>query len=629
MAFDFGTNITDPQVQAIINALASGQFSPQDASTIATQLQAPTLDASIPGGQPDPGSTFLTPAQYSALLPYIGSLGFSGADPVPTFTPGSAEAGGQPVFLGFGGPDNSPMWSQPATPGSIDSGTAGTDLQYLISHGFASGSQPDAGGPDPFGFVTSFGLGQIGREIGGGTGTAADVLGTVGQIGGSALLGTALAGGVGNAIGTGAGIAEGAGGVAEGAAAGGTLGEAGTSLAGGEIAAGGGGAAEGAVAGGSSAIPGGSLGLLDLATGGEGFSTAPSGVSVLGQSAPVAGGFNAGLGAGFGAGAAAGAGSGPGGGASGASSLEGGGTFSGTATDPTQATSASGTFGNLGASNPITGAAPDASTTGATTATGTPTATGSPAFDPTTGVTGSPGSATGTTMDFTSPALSVANSALSDAPAGMDAIAAQNFAAENTANPALSATLDNTGISGGAGPAPGGGFGASDIMKFLKSNPNLILGGVGLGAAAANKPSLPNMGNLNAEATAANNTANSLINAETSGQLPPGQQQMVQNALNDTISGIRAKYANMGLSGSSSEQQEIAAARERAAATTADLATKVTGQGLNALGLAEQIYATIAQLKLGQDQGLQQAIANFAGAAAGGAGGQLVKSLAA
>ncbi len=512
----------DPQVRALLAALASGQLSPGFASDIAAQF---ARNESYPNQATNiPASYRQNTAQY--LLPTFGGD--------PSMNPG------------LPGYTDSPSTSHAETP------EQGQEMAALTKE------YPYVAPPDNFNFWTDAfpnlisagaeGAGQgIGQGIGGDTG--GQVGGIIGGIAGGALVG----GGVGSFL----GAAGGAAGAGEGAAGGAFASSADIGLVPGSVGAAGGGAGgAGAGAGGAAALEGGSFGATNPDIGIVPGSTASGG---------------------------------------------------------------GGTFGNLGASNPITGAASDASS-----GSSTPNSTsGSPAFNPTTGVSGSPGSATGTPMDFTqgSPILDVASSIPPGTPAGMDSTAAANFAAENTANPALSATLNNTGLSGpGAGPAPGGGFGYSDILKFIKSNPSLLLGAGSLGVSALSKPKIPNVNDLNSAANATKNTADQLINSEVNGRLPPGMQSMVSNALNDTIAGIKAKYANMNLSGSSSEQQEIQAAQERAAATTAQLATTVTNQGLNAENMAAQIFQQIAQLRLGQDQGLQNAISAFAGGAGAGAG---------
>lgn len=587
-ATDPFAGITDQGVHDLLTQLVQGQLSPQFADEIAGQFQQ---SGYLPNLNPDIGKYSAATAPYYVQPSGNEGNPNAGFDANGNFiTPGNDGASAQQLQE-FGNLTNEFSASFPQVPGM-------TGLDFLSLFG------PVLAGP-----IGGAAAGALGE--GAGAVSAASGSGITGFAGSQA--GSAIGGAVGGA--QGAQIGGVAGGLAGGAASpGGDFGVGAVD-----------GAADAVPSGGMSGIPGGDFGLGSLSLTGDNAFTS-GGQSIA--SPALAGSTESALG-GIGLGAALGGG--PGGGASGASALEGG---SPSNTSPAPTTGSSSAFGNLGASNPITGQAPDASgldaTSGSSTAPGaaSPAATpaGSPAFNPTTGTSGSPGSATGTSMDFSqlaSPILDVANQASGNAPAGMDSIASANFNAENTSNPALATSLENSGLSG---PAPGGGFQGSDILKFIKSNPNLLLGGAGLGISALNKPKIPNINNLTADANSADATANGLINAEQTGQLPPGQQQMVQSALSDSIAGIKAKYANMNLSGSSSEQQEISAAQERAAATTAQLATQVTGQGLTALQLSEQIYAQIANIKLQEDQGLQNAIAQFSGAAALGAGQQLIKS---
>lgn len=162
---------------------------------------------------------------------------------------------------------------------------------------------------------------------------------------------------------------------------------------------------------------------------------------------------------------------------------------------------------------------------------------------------------------------------------------------------------------GGADSATGGA--ATDqggFMDFLKRNPWLLpAGAVGMAALQGNQPIAgeKQLKELAAQAAGVGKLSNTL----QTGQLPPGAEGLVQNALNDTIAGIRSNYANMGLSGSSMEAQDIAAAQSRAAAQRFQLASAITTQGLDAAGLSANIYAQIAQLQLGQDSELSNALA--------------------
>lgn len=158
------------------------------------------------------------------------------------------------------------------------------------------------------------------------------------------------------------------------------------------------------------------------------------------------------------------------------------------------------------------------------------------------------------------------------------------------------------------------------ISNFLRQNgPLLSLGALGASALMP-KTQIPNMGAMTGNANAASQTAQSLIPSVSTGKLPAGAEQMVQNATKDAVTNIKAKYAGMGLSGSSMEGQDVAAANERAQAMRFQIADELTKTGLNAAGLSDQMYAQLAQLILSQDSGLMDAIAGFANAMAlGGA----------
>lgn len=186
--------------------------------------------------------------------------------------------------------------------------------------------------------------------------------------------------------------------------------------------------------------------------------------------------------------------------------------------------------------------------------------------------------------------------------------------------------------TGGPAVAPSGGGGvtpppsASDpgflggVSNFLRQNAPLLSAAAGVGAIGKQllaPSSIPNLSQMTAAGTAANKAAQDLIPSVSTGKLPAGAEQMVQNATNDAITGIRAKYANLGLSGSTMEQQDIAAAQQRAQAMRFDLAQQLTQTGLNAAGLQEQIYSQIANLVLNQDKGLSDALAAFAQAMGG------------
>ena len=71
------------------------------------------------------------------------------------------------------------------------------------------------------------------------------------------------------------------------------------------------------------------------------------------------------------------------------------------------------------------------------------------------------------------------------------------------------------------------------------------------------------------------------------------------------------------------EGQDIAAANERAAAERFKIASDVTQQGLQAAGMADSVYAQIAQLQMSQDTQLRDALTAFSQAL--GLGGGLMR----
>lgn len=126
-------------------------------------------------------------------------------------------------------------------------------------------------------------------------------------------------------------------------------------------------------------------------------------------------------------------------------------------------------------------------------------------------------------------------------------------------------------------------------------------------------PPMPYQGTLLANANALNNAAGPLISSESTGILPPGQQTIVNQGVQDAQTAIRAKYASMGLTGSTMEQQDLSAAQQRGQIAAAQMAAQATQTGLNEMGTANQIYADIANYQLTQDTALQSSISNLTG----------------
>ena len=203
---------------------------------------------------------------------------------------------------------------------------------------------------------------------------------------------------------------------------------------------------------------------------------------------------------------------------------------------------------------------------------------------------------------------------------------------------AIDAAAGQAGVNG-APAALKGGIG-SDIMSALKSvGPSLGVGAIGTVLAPQlskliNKvPQQDALGTLQSQeaALAASQQAygSALQQPLLTGVLPPQQQQVVDNAVNDAIASTKARYANLGLSGSTMEADAISQITSQKLAMQGQLESQMAalGQGAvsqasNAMGLQDQIYNQLMQTQVSQDNNLQNAIARFAGAAAGASTGK-------
>lgn len=168
-----------------------------------------------------------------------------------------------------------------------------------------------------------------------------------------------------------------------------------------------------------------------------------------------------------------------------------------------------------------------------------------------------------------------------------------------------------TGAAGAAAPAVASGAsgGLGGIADFFKNNPALVAGGVGLGAelmgTGGGDPAAEKA--LRAQAK----QLGSIGSAGLSGNLTPSAQV----AYNDAVTTIKAQYAKMGLGGSTMEAQDIAAAKERAVAASAQ-------EGLQELGLSDNLYASILGYTQQKDDQLSSAISNLMSSIGYGLGAQ-------
>lgn len=105
----------------------------------------------------------------------------------------------------------------------------------------------------------------------------------------------------------------------------------------------------------------------------------------------------------------------------------------------------------------------------------------------------------------------------------------------------------------------------------------------------------------------------------TNGTLPPGAQTGIDQAANSAKASIRSKYASMGMSGSSSEQQELAAVDSNAQVQGEQIAQQLLNSGIQENQLSSQLYQSLLNGTLASDKQLSSAISGFAGSLAGAA----------
>lgn len=167
--------------------------------------------------------------------------------------------------------------------------------------------------------------------------------------------------------------------------------------------------------------------------------------------------------------------------------------------------------------------------------------------------------------------------------------------------------------------------GTGSIGDVLKANANLAIPAAGL-AYSAYKGNQPLPGQSENEGIANSVAAQSaeLRSYLSSGQLPPGLQSKLMQDANAAKAAIRSRYASMGLSGSSSERQELGAVDTQVTAQRAEMARSLLETGIGEANLASNMYNHMSQQALQEDEALGNSIANFASAAGGHYGGKRI-----
>ena len=181
-------------------------------------------------------------------------------------------------------------------------------------------------------------------------------------------------------------------------------------------------------------------------------------------------------------------------------------------------------------------------------------------------------------------------------------------------------------IGGAANSAWHGAGSAIDSLGSIVASPTGKLVGAGVTGVGLvenlmrSRQTLPGMGQQGSIAAGAAQQGTLLSSYLTSGTLPPGVQSSINQALNSAITTIRSRHAAAGTSGSSTEQQEIAAAQQNAVTNGVNIADQLLSAGSNLTSLSAQVYQALVTENQALNTGVNQAVGNLAYVLGGGTG---------
>ena len=233
---------------------------------------------------------------------------------------------------------------------------------------------------------------------------------------------------------------------------------------------------------------------------------------------------------------------------------------------------------------------------------------GTSAASPATGVAGTGGNFDNLVQDLGTPGAtgSAQQAGVMGVPGGLGGTGAAPAVSTDTGG--LTGLLKSLGVDTSGGPA-----------GILKGNASTLLNVGGLAKdLIAGTPKIPNEGQLTGSASLLSQLGATNEAALNSGLLPPGADQAIQQAVQSEKARVRSQYAQMGLSGSTMEQQALGSVDANAAAQRLQLMQQLVTTGLNETNMADQIYAGLARQQMANDQALQSSIAGFASNLAGG-----------
>lgn len=163
------------------------------------------------------------------------------------------------------------------------------------------------------------------------------------------------------------------------------------------------------------------------------------------------------------------------------------------------------------------------------------------------------------------------------------------------------------------------------LWHAVASNPQAVLGALGLGYQTLSAPKLPNeaglINTLTGQAQTANSQAASLEAALQSGVLPPGAQAAIDQATQAAKARVISNYAARGMDTdpktNASLAQDLNAIDQQAAGAVFAAADQLYSQGLRQAGISSSLYQQILATTSAQNQQTANAVSNFVSALAG------------
>lgn len=168
--------------------------------------------------------------------------------------------------------------------------------------------------------------------------------------------------------------------------------------------------------------------------------------------------------------------------------------------------------------------------------------------------------------------------------------------------------MQSLGLSGSGSPSTG------NLLGSLLSGGALAYKALdGTGSSSAEKA-------VKGEAANANAQGQQLESYLANGTLPPGAQQYVNQQVAAQQASIKSKYAQLGMTGSTAEAQELSNVNTQAQAQMFQIANDLYQTGVSQTGASATLYNTLLNAQNADNASMGSAIQNFAASLAGGSG---------